>query len=34
LIVGVVENGLFARRPADILLLGTDQGVRTLNRPK
>jgi ribose 5-phosphate isomerase A len=34
LIVGVVENGLFARRPADILLLGTDQGVRTLTRPK
>ena len=34
LIAGVVENGLFARRPADILLLGTDQGVRTLERPK
>jgi ribose 5-phosphate isomerase A len=34
LLVGVVENGLFARRPADILLLGTDQGVRTINRPK
>ena len=33
LIAGVVENGLFARRPADILLLGTDQGVRTLKRP-
>ena len=32
-IVGVVENGLFARRPADVLLLGTDQGVRTFNRP-
>ena len=32
LIAGVVENGLFARRPADILLLGTDQGVRTLKR--
>ena len=32
LIVGVVENGLFARRPADVLLLGTDQGVRTINR--
>ncbi len=26
-IVGVVTNGLFAQRPADILLLGTDQGV-------
>jgi len=34
LIAGVVENGIFALRPADILLLGTDQGVRTLNRPK
>jgi ribose 5-phosphate isomerase A len=34
LIAGVVENGLFARRPADILLLGTDEGVRTLNKPK
>jgi ribose 5-phosphate isomerase A len=29
-IPGVVSNGLFARRPADVLLLGTDQGVRTL----
>jgi ribose 5-phosphate isomerase A len=29
-IPGVVTNGLFARRPADVLLLGTDQGVRTL----
>ena len=34
LIAGVVENGLFARRPADVLLLGTDQGVRTIERPK
>jgi ribose 5-phosphate isomerase A len=34
LIAGVVENGIFARRPADVLLLGTDQGVRTINRPK
>jgi len=33
-IAGVVENGLFARRPADVLLLGTDQGVRIINRPK
>jgi ribose 5-phosphate isomerase A len=32
LLVGVVENGLFARRPADILLLGTDKGIRTLRR--
>jgi ribose 5-phosphate isomerase A len=31
-IVGVVTNGLFARRPADVLLLGTAQGVRTLKR--
>ncbi len=29
-IVGIVTNGLFARRPADVLLLGTAQGVRTL----
>ncbi len=34
LIAGVVENGIFALRPADVLLLGTDQGVRTLERPK
>jgi ribose 5-phosphate isomerase A len=32
-IVGVVTNGLFARRGADILLLGTRTGVRTLTRP-
>jgi ribose 5-phosphate isomerase A len=29
-LAGVVANGLFARRPADVLLLGGDQGVRTL----
>jgi len=29
-IVGVVTNGLFARRPADVLLLGTPNGVKTL----
>lgn len=29
-ITGIVENGLFARRPADILLLGTDNGVRLI----
>ncbi len=29
-IVGVVTNGLFANRPADVLLLGTKDGVRTL----
>jgi ribose 5-phosphate isomerase A len=33
-IPGVVANGLFARRPADILLLGTPEGVRTLTRPR
>ncbi|MFT5575552.1 MAG: ribose 5-phosphate isomerase A [Bermanella sp.] len=30
-IVGVVSNGIFASRPADILLLGTASGVQTLN---
>ncbi len=29
-IAGVVTNGLFAIRPADILLLGTSEGVKTL----
>jgi ribose 5-phosphate isomerase A len=29
-LAGVVTNGLFARRPADVLLLSGDQGVRTL----
>lgn len=29
-ITGVVTNGLFAMRPADVLLLGTAQGVKTL----
>ena len=29
-IVGVVTNGLFAARPADVLLLGTSDGVQTL----
>jgi ribose 5-phosphate isomerase A len=31
-IPGVVTNGLFARRGADILLLGTSHGVQTLKR--
>ena len=31
-IVGVVTNGLFARRPADLLLLGTDDGVKSFSR--
>ncbi len=30
-IVGVVTNGLFALRPADLLLLGTSNGVRELH---
>ena len=30
-ITGVVTNGLFAHRPADVLLLGTPEGVRTLH---
>lgn len=32
-IVGVVTNGLFARRPADLLLLGTGNGVQSIARP-
>jgi len=31
-IAGVVSNGIFARRPADVLLLGTAQGVRATTR--
>jgi len=31
-IVGVVCNGLFARRGADVLLLGSETGVRTIRR--
>jgi ribose 5-phosphate isomerase A len=31
-IVGVVSNGLFARRGADVLLLGTAEGVQTFKR--
>ncbi len=29
-IAGVVTNGIFAMRPADVLLLGTETGVKTL----
>ncbi len=29
-IAGVVTNGIFARRPADVLLLATPEGVKTL----
>ena len=31
-VAGVVTNGLFARRGADVLLLGDEKGVRTLAR--
>ncbi len=31
-IAGVVTVGLFAQRPADILILGTDNGVKTYHR--
>ncbi len=31
-IVGVVSNGLFARRPADVLILGTGDGTRIIER--
>lgn len=30
-IAGVVTNGIFARRPADVLLLGSATGVRTIS---
>jgi ribose 5-phosphate isomerase A len=33
-ITGVVTNGLFALRPADVLLLATPSGVKTLQRPQ
>jgi ribose 5-phosphate isomerase A len=29
-LAGVVTNGLFAIRPADLLLLGTAEGVKTI----
>ncbi len=32
-IVGVVCNGLFAARPADVLLIGSSSGVKILERP-
>jgi ribose 5-phosphate isomerase A len=31
-ITGVVTNGLFADKPADVLLLGTIEGVKTISR--
>ena len=33
-ITGVVSNGLFARRSADVLLLGATDGVKTFNKNK
>lgn len=33
-VAGVVTNGLFARRGADVLLLGTPSGVRVMGRPR
>ncbi len=30
-IAGVVSNGIFARRPADLLIIGTETGVKTLS---
>ena len=32
-IVGVVTNGLFARRGADVVIVATPAGIRTLTRP-
>jgi len=32
-VAGVVTNGLFARRGADVLLLGTARGVETVTKP-
>jgi ribose 5-phosphate isomerase A len=34
MIPGVVTNGIFARRPADILLLATAEGVKTYKRAR
>jgi ribose 5-phosphate isomerase A len=31
-IAGVVTNGFFGRQPADVLLLGAQEGVRTITR--
>ena len=33
-IAGVVTNGIFARRPADVLLLAEPSGVRTISARK
>ena len=32
-IVGVVESGLFARRPADVAIVAGEGGVETIERP-
>ena len=34
MIPGVVTNGIFARRPADVLLLATPEGVKTYKRTR
>jgi ribose 5-phosphate isomerase A len=34
MIPGVVTNGIFARRPADVLLLATSEGVKTYERAR
>jgi len=31
-VAGVVTNGIFARRPADVLLVGSEKGVSTISR--
>jgi ribose 5-phosphate isomerase A len=31
-LAGLVTNGIFARRPADVLLLASEQGIRTIQR--
>jgi ribose 5-phosphate isomerase A len=33
-VAGVVTNGIFARRPADVLVLGASSGIRTLKAGK
>ena len=30
-IPGVITNGIFAMRPADVILIGTSNGVRTID---
>jgi ribose 5-phosphate isomerase A len=32
MLAGAVTNGIFARRPADVLLLAGEQGTRTIQR--